>query len=47
MNKKKTTKKERLKTIHEAFHVEIYIKLKPIEYKIAYLLYIIYNLIVL
>ncbi len=31
---------ERLKRIHEAFHVEIYFKLKPIERKITYLLYI-------
>ena len=31
---------ERLKAIHEAFHVEIYIKLKPTERKITYLLYI-------
>ena len=31
---------ERLKTIHEAFHVEIYFKLKPIECRITYLLYI-------
>ncbi len=38
---------ERLKMIHEAFHVEIYIKLKPVECKIAYLLYIFNNMIVL
>ncbi len=33
--------------MHEAFHVEIYFKLKPIEYKIIYLFYIFQNLIVL
>ena len=31
---------EHLKAIHETFHVEIYIKLKPTERKITYLLYI-------
>ena len=31
---------EHLKAIHEAFHVEICIKLKPTECKITYLLYI-------
>ncbi len=36
---------QRLNTIHETFHVEIYIKL--FECKIAYLLCIFYNLIVL
>ncbi len=30
----------RLKTIHEAFRVEIHFKLKPIECKITYLLFI-------
>ena len=38
---------EPLKTIHKAFHVEICFKLKPIECKRAYLLYIFNNLIVL
>ena len=38
---------ECLKTIHEAFRVVIYIKLKPKECKITYLLYTFYNLIVL
>ncbi len=36
-----------LKAIHEAFNVEIYIKLKPTERKITYLLYIFYILRVL
>ncbi len=39
--------KLRLKTIHEAFRVVIYIKLKPKECKITYLLYTFYNLIIL
>ncbi len=38
---------EHLKTIHKAFHVEICFKLKPIDCKIAYLLHIFNNLIVL
>ncbi len=37
---KSTQVNERLKRIHEAFHVENYFKLKPIECKITYLLYI-------
>ena len=38
---------EHLKAIHEAFHVEIYMKLKPTGRKITYLLYIFNNLRVL
>ncbi len=38
---------EHLKAIHEAFDVEIYIKLKPTECKITYVLYIFYSLRVL
>ncbi len=38
---------ERLKTIHETFRVVIYIKLKPEECKITYLLYTFYNLLIL
>ena len=35
-----TSVNKHLKTIHEVFHVKNYIKLKPIEWKITYLLYI-------
>ena len=40
LSAKSTSVNERLKRIYEAFHVEIYFKLKPIECKITYLLYI-------
>ncbi len=40
LSAKSTQVNERLKRIHEALHVEIYFKLKPIECKITYLLYL-------
>ena len=48
LSAKSSSVNERLKTIHElVFHVKIYTKLKPIECRITYVLYIFYNVIVL
>ncbi len=44
---KKQLVNEHLKTIQGVFQVKIYTKLKPIECRITYLLYIFYNVIVL
>ena len=44
---KSSSVNEHLKTIHEVFHVKIYTKLNAIEWRITYLLYIFYNVIVI